>query len=134
MAALGANVRVILADGLVDPLPPCEAVFYDPARRDGGKRHLATEAYTPAPREVMARFQNLPLAFKLAPGIAWNDLGSYEGEAEFVSLDGELKECTLWLGSFATKKRRATVLPSGISLAADEVIYDREIASPQPFI
>src|SRR5262249_20139991 len=60
---------------------------------------------------------------------AWDDLRQLDAEAEFISVDGELKECCLWFGDMRTNGRRATVLPAGASLAAD-VPADAEPAGP----
>lgn len=38
-------------------------------------------------------------------------------EIELISLDGECKEATVWFGSLATCRRRATVLPDGATWA-----------------
>jgi hypothetical protein len=57
---------------------------------------------------------------KLAPGVPWSELERFGGESEFVSLAGELKECVLWLGPLRHIARRATVLPSGETLAAEK--------------
>ncbi|QJW99997.1 THUMP-like domain-containing protein [Frigoriglobus tundricola] len=56
---------------------------------------------------------------KIAPGVAQADLRAIDAEAEFVSLNGELKECVLWFGAARTAARRATVLPAGETLFAD---------------
>jgi SAM-dependent methyltransferase len=132
-AALGLNVRLLVADALVDKLPMADAIFCDPGRREGGKRHIVSDSYSPSPRDVIERFPDTPLGFKLAPGIPWSDLGRFEGEAECVSLGGELKECRLWLGPLATGVRRATVLPSGITLSGN-VVFDRDLREPGKFI
>ena len=48
--------------------------------------------------------------------------GKFPGaEIELISLSGECKEATVWYGELASdgEVRRATVLPAGISIAAD---------------
>ncbi len=132
-AALGLDITVHVVDGLVDEFPPCDALFCDPARRDGDHRYLDTDAYAPSPCEVVERFR-VPIGFKLAPGIARSDLARYDGEAEFVSLDGELKECALWLGPLAQCERRATILPSGASLTGSDTFEARETTPPLQFL
>ena len=57
---------------------------------------------------------------KIAPGVAWGDVAHLGAEVEFVSVGGELKECVLWFGALRTVARRATLLPDGAALAADE--------------
>jgi SAM-dependent methyltransferase len=98
-------------DILTDALPKADAAFADPGRRAAGQRYLSLRDYLPPPEEVVARFPaGFPLAFKLAPGIHLKEVETFGGEVEFVELDGELKECVLWLGDLGTPGRRATLL------------------------
>ncbi len=123
---LRERARLVQADVLQVPLDGVEAVFIDPDRRPGGARQLAPAAYQPALPDVLARLPaGLGLAAKLAPGVAWADLAGLGGEAEFVSVAGELKECVAWLGPLRSTARRATVLPAGAGLAA-------EVPAPAP--
>ena len=109
----GHGGNFIRADLLTDPLPLVPAAFADPGRRAEGKRFLALQDYSPPPGELLARLPKVfPIGFKLAPGASWEDLALYPGEAEFISVDGELKECALWLGELRTTARRATLLMS----------------------
>jgi hypothetical protein len=59
------------------------------------------------------------LGVKVAPGAPWDELRRFDAEAEFISADGELKECVLWLGNLKSAGRRATVLPGTATLSAD---------------
>jgi hypothetical protein len=123
----GESVRVHVADLLTDPLPDVPAAFADPGRRADGRRFLAVRDYLPPPAELLRRLPaGFPIAFKLAPGVTWADLEAFDGEVEFVSVNGELKECVLWLGELRTANRRATVLAppaewgggAGVSMSA----------------
>ena len=114
------KVRVRTADVLKDDLLPMDAYFCDPSRRAEGKRFLSLSDYLPAPQEVLIRLPGFPAAFKLAPACPLEDLSGFDGEIEFISLDGELKECVLWLNGMQTSRLRATALPSGLTIAADE--------------
>jgi hypothetical protein len=117
---LRPRARLVRGDALQVPLDEAEAVFIDPDRRVAGERQLSLAACRPALPEVLARLPaGLPVAAKLAPGVPWRELAALGGEAEFVSVAGELKECLLWLGGLRTTARRATVLPGGDTLAAD---------------
>lgn len=133
-AVLGAEIPVLRADARAGVLPHCDAIYCDPARRTGGKRYLNTDDYSPSPRDIIARFPDRPIGFKLAPGIARTDLARFDGEAEFVSFAGELKECRLWKGELATTRHRATLLPGGDSLATHEIPVSRTIVEPQRYI
>lgn len=122
-AAVGLDERICVheADALSVELPPVRAVFADPSRRDGGNRHLDPENYTPPLSAIRARFaRDFPLGVKIAPGVAWDQIVGVGSEVEFVSVNGELKECVLWFGPLRTTTRRATVLPAGLSLTADK--------------
>jgi hypothetical protein len=116
----GVAAEVRIADVLTTDLSSLTAAFCDPGRRVGGRRVLDLADYEPPPKAVCGRFPpGFPLAFKLAPGVPLDPVLEFGGEVEFVSAHGELKECVLWLGPFATAGRRATVLPGGDTLAAD---------------
>lgn len=120
-AAVGltARVKCVRGDALAVPLPDARAAFADPNRRAAGRRFLNPEDYAPSLSALRARFAPaFPLAVKVAPGIAHADI-PIDAEAEFVSLNGELRECVLWFGALHTVARRATVLPSGDALAGE---------------
>lgn len=122
-AALGFADRVTVheADALTRPLPGVRAAFADPARRADGRRHLSPEDYTPPLTAIRGRFApDFPLGVKAAPGVGRADIADLGAEAEFISLAGEMKECVLWFGPLRTAARRATVLPAGNTLFADE--------------
>jgi hypothetical protein len=120
---------------LTDPLPRVDAFFCDPGRRADGRRFLSVADYQPPPAAVLARFPpGFPAAFKLAPGVPWDDLHAFDGEAEFISLDGELKECVLWLGPLKTCRVRATALPSGETLAAVEPAAPPPTSEPLHYV
>ncbi len=124
----GHTGNFIRADLLTDPLPLVPAAFADPGRRAEGKRFLALADYSPPPGELIARLsKKFPIGFKLAPGAPWEDLALYPGEVEFIAVDGELKECALWLGELRTVARRATLLTSdgGRQTFAAEVPAER---------
>lgn len=114
------KVSFVAGDLLTVALPELDAAFLDPDRRPGGRRHLRIRDYAPPLDAVRARLPaEFPLGVKVAPGAPWDELQNYEAEAEFVSVEGELKECVLWFGSLKTASRRATILPLGASLSAD---------------
>lgn len=109
-------------DVLTLPLPPADAAFVDPSRREGERRVLDPNRYLPPLGAVRNRFPSgFPLAAKIAPGVAWADIERLDAEVEFISLDGELRECVLWFGPLRSSSRRATVLTTATThtLAAD---------------
>jgi hypothetical protein len=116
-------------------LPDVQAAFADPARRCEGKRHLDSESYAPPLSSLRARFPaNFPLGVKIAPGVALDRIAGLDAEIEFVSLDGELKECVLWFGPLRTTGRRATVLPSGRSIYAEEPRSMPQVVSVREYV
>jgi hypothetical protein len=41
-----------------------------------------------------------------------------EGETEFISEQGECRDQTIWFGELRTARRRATIIPAGISITS----------------
>lgn len=122
-------------DASTIPLPQVKAAFADPSRRSSGRRYLDPEDYTPPLSQIRARFpKDFPLAVKIAPGVAWNDIIHLGVEADFVSVDGEMKECVLWFGPLRTTARRATILPGGLTLSADQLVKKQPIGSAQEYV
>ncbi len=131
---LADRVSFVQADILAMSLPRV-AAFADPGRRADGRRFLGMNDYLPPPSAIRERFgANFPLAFKIAPGVAWRDLDGWDSEVEFVSVGGELKECVLWCGPLRTAGRRATVLPGPHTLAAEGPVTGRPPSDPRAFV
>jgi predicted RNA methylase len=114
--ACGVAERITLLQAdLERELPPrVDALFFDPARRRGARRVFALDAYSPPVTLVRRWRQATPaIGVKVAPGVGDDELATLgDLEAEFISLDGELKEAVLWFGSLASPGRRATLLLS----------------------
>ena len=112
--ALGLQnaIKLILHDITNIELPACDGIFFDPSRRVNGRRIWDVEAYLP-PLSTLQRWADVPLrAAKVAPGIPDEQIPA-ECAVEFVSLDGAVREATLWWGAEAAGTRRATLLRSG---------------------
>ena len=119
--ALGLNASFFLAD-LNDGLPfrpaPGQALFFDPARRDGHRRVFSVHDYRPPLGLVTDRLAQWPaIGVKISPGVDLAELDELACEVEFISENGDLKEAVLWFGPLKTARRRATVLPGGHTLA-----------------
>lgn len=136
--ALGLAERISFLRADVEQIdtPAADAIFFDPARRSGGRRVFALADYRP-PVELVGRWlARVPaIGVKLAPGVADDEvaalaerIGRPALETEFISVDGELKEAALWLGPLASAERRATVLRSG----AGSATLDNLAAPPAP--
>lgn len=89
-----------------------DAAFCDPARRRAGtgRRVFDPAAFAPPWDFVLALAARVPrTVVKVAPGID-HALIPPGAEAEWVSVNGDLVEATLWCGPLAEVDRRATVL------------------------
>lgn len=111
LATYGRSAHFVCAD-LRDPLPlpGVPAAFFDPARRDAGRRLFSVRDYVP-PLDVIRRWRFSALAVKLSPGVALDELTPYTqagAGVEFVSAGGELKEAVLWGGELGFAGRWAS--------------------------
>ncbi|MFN0054120.1 MAG: THUMP-like domain-containing protein [Planctomycetales bacterium] len=117
-----------------DPSGWC--VHLDPDRRArGGARAVRIEDYVPD-LEFMRKLMESSRggAIKLSP--ACNFGGKFpDAEVELVSWQGECKEATIWFGELRESADwRATVLPSGESLAGNPLDYESCLAEPAQFV
>ncbi len=104
-----ADAMVTLASGRID----AQALFVDPARRDGrGKRHDPHD-YSPPLDDVLAlRGQWPDLGIKLGPALPHSAVPP-EAEAQWVSIDGDVVEMGLWMGSLATSNGHSALVIRG---------------------
>jgi hypothetical protein len=132
---LGNRATFVRGDLLLLPLPSVEAIFFDPARRSGGRRRLAVEDYQPPLETVRRWLPHVPaVGVKLAPGVNRVDLAGYDAEIEFLSVDGELKECVLWFGPLRTTGRRATLLPGRHTLTTEGAVPAPSLSPPLAYL
>ena len=122
LSALGLEGGVVVADATRYPRDGGRPVFADPARRGATGRVFDPAAYSPSwgfVRELLSA----TAVVKVAPGIP-HALVPAGVEAEWVSVDGQLKEAALWSGASAGCLRRATVLstasPAATMTEADD--------------
>jgi hypothetical protein len=121
------GVRAVVADVRDVPLTGCDAVFIDPARRDGDRRFRAGVCEPPL-EWCLGLTERVPaVCVKAAPGLP-AELIPAGWEAEFIADGRDLKEAVLWSPAFASVSgasvpgasvaglRRATVLPGGTVL------------------
>ena len=121
--ALGLGDHAHVREGDVNEVEPGAhpLLFCDPARRSGRGRVFDPTAYSP-PWDVATTLAKEAGAacLKAAPGIPHEAL-SPAAHAEWISVDGELKETALWFGALAKgPRRRATVLHERPGLVASE--------------
>lgn len=114
VAALGLPVDVHCGDATAVDLSEVDAVFCDPARRANGRRVFDPAAFSPPWSFVASLPDRVPMTvLKVAPGIEHGLLPA-GAEAEWVSVDGDLVEATVWCGPLARVPRRATILRDGV--------------------
>ena len=120
---LADRVSVLCEDVTMCDLMGYDAAFLDPSRRTTERRVFNVADYQPPWSfigDLVRRVRNVGV--KVAPGIP-HALVPPEAEAEWVSLDGDVKEAALWFGALrdGATPRRATLLPSGATLIASEM-------------
>ncbi|MGQ0847240.1 MAG: THUMP-like domain-containing protein [Sporichthyaceae bacterium] len=128
MAAANSGGPVECADATARELGEA-AVFVDPARRTTRGRVFDPASYRPPWTFVLDVLSSRPAgAAKVAPGIA-HEIVPPGVETEWVSLHGEVKEAALYGGALTGGvRRRATLLPSGATLAS--AVADYEVDPP----
>ncbi len=117
---LDDHVTVRCDDATTTDLTGYDAAFLDPARRTAARRVFNVADYQPPWSFIAALVDRIEdVGVKVAPGIPHN-LVPPNAEAEWVSLNGDVKEAALWFGALraANVTRRATLLPSGATLTA----------------
>ncbi|MGE5193672.1 MAG: THUMP-like domain-containing protein [Deltaproteobacteria bacterium] len=135
--AYGVDSRVTVACRDVATIDPGDALIHiDPDRRtQAAGRAVRVEDYMP-PLETLQRMTRTLRggAVKLSP--ASNFGGKFfDVEIELVSLHGECKEATIWFGELrGSESWRATVLPSGETLAAEPLDFAAEISPPLRYV
>jgi hypothetical protein len=92
----------------------CEAVYIDPDRRATGKRQTQLDNISPnfeTIKKIVEKYHNVVV--KLSPLLDYEDELLSDYCFEFVSHQGELKECLLKTGQLMNKKQ-AVLLPQNI--------------------
>lgn len=77
-----------------------DAVWADPARRGPRGRIADPERWSPPLSAVLERTRALPAGIKVAPGIAHDRLPP-DAHAQWVSVDGEVVEASIWTHALA---------------------------------
>jgi len=134
LALIAANARAlhcadrisVLRADVRRPAWRVPAAWADPGRRVDGRRLFNPEQLQP-PLSALLRQRwshHGNLGVKLMPGLAHAAIPP-NAEAEWISLNGELKEAVLWFGDLVREPvRRATVLPAGVELVATDAQAD----------
>ncbi|MFT5367803.1 MAG: hypothetical protein ACI8V2_002764 [Candidatus Latescibacterota bacterium] len=109
------NIHPICTD-VSQWIPPCDAIFMDPGRRQNNRRLYALSDYHPPVNLEHLQTITPNIGIKVAPGLPESDIPP-NCEVEFISESGSCKEALLWFGNLQSgPKRRATLLPEGHTL------------------
>jgi hypothetical protein len=109
---LGERITVRMGD-VTQAAIEADAAWFDPARREGGRRVASPDDYLP-PLSFAASLPCGFVAAKVAPAVDHDVAGDIDADLEFLSDSGECKEALLWLGGFrAAGGVRATILHEG---------------------
>lgn len=107
VSVLEADVTAIDIEAL-----GAEGYFADPARREGSTRLSHPNQWSPPLDTVLSWSRLGPLGVKLAPGIAYEMLPA-DSETQWVSVDGEVVEATVWCGDLAAQPARSALVIRG---------------------
>ncbi|MFC4563131.1 SAM-dependent methyltransferase [Nocardiopsis mangrovi] len=139
-AALGLAGRARVRGGDVALVAPGDygAVFCDPARRGKKGRIFDPHAYSPPWGTAMDLARGASAAcVKAAPGIP-HELVPDGASAEWISVDGDVKEAALWFGALSDVPRRATLLRGDgrgpATLTADPGLGAPPVAAPGRYL
>lgn len=117
------SVHVVHGDARNADLGDIEALWWDPARRDGTTRLSDPGQWSPPLTEIFEKAQTIPSGIKLAPGID-RQLLPTGAEWQWVSVDGDVVEVVVWTGVLA----RPGVGRAALVLRGDTA---HEMTSPQ---
>lgn len=105
------NVTVLNSGAEDVDLSDVDAVWLDPARRDGATRLKNPADWSPSLDFAFSLAERMAVGIKLGPGID-RGLIPEDAEAQWVSADGDVVELGLWFGALARPgiRRAALVL------------------------
>lgn len=138
---VGSNFQPVLSDVRCLRLSRGTIAFFDPSRRGAqGQRQFSVTRYSPPLSTIDAWIAGgVGLGVKVSPGVDLTEVAGYDCEVEFISERGELKEALLWFGVLRQPgiKRRATLMPQGLSLTDRELRIDEQavaVTEPRAFV
>lgn len=113
---LGLSAQFSVADARETLPAGYDLHFFDPARRtETGKRIYDVEQYIP-PLSLIKSWSVSQIMVKLSPGVDLSQLNDYGGMVEFISVNGDLKEAVLHVGTLTDAHPVATLL-------TDDTVY-----------
>ena len=112
--AIFENAKAINEDVTKIDLTKHQALFFDPARRNSKARLFNPQDFSPNFDWVIDQAKQKPSGIKLGPGHPHNQIPE-EAEAQWVSVDGDLVELSLWFN----ETRRPEVKRSALLITKD---------------
>jgi hypothetical protein len=112
--AIFENVEVKNEDVTKLDLTQQEALFFDPARRNSKARLFNPQDFAPNFNWVIEQAKQKPSGIKLGPGHPHNQIPE-EAEAQWVSVEGDLVELSLWFN----ETKRPEVKRSALLITKD---------------
>lgn len=124
------NATVLHAEAESVDRTGVQAIWLDPARRDGVKRLKNPADWSPSLNFAFSLAKQLPVGLKLGPGID-RGLIPEDSEAQWISVGGETVELGLWFGALARSgiRRAALVLGHG---GSNELTSDSDSVDAPP--
>ena len=114
------NARVVNADLTDVPLDDVDALWLDPARRDGVRKLSRPDDWSPSLDVALELSHARPAGIKLAPAMD-RALIPDSHEAQWVSDGGDVVEVVLWSGALARDGIRRAALVLGADGGAHEL-------------
>ena len=122
------NATVVHGDAAGFDVTGFDGVYLDPARRDGTRRLSNPADWSPSLDTAFGFAATLPTGVKLAPGMD-RSLIPDDAEAQWVSVDREVVEVSVWFGVLARPSvRRSALLLGGQGAAELSAAGDSEDA------
>ncbi len=112
------DARVVHGDALENEPADVEGLWFDPARRGGGKRQADPADWSPPLDAVFARAAAKPTGVKLGPALD-HALIPEGVEAQWISAGREVVELVLWTGALARDGVGRAALVLGAEGAAE---------------
>ncbi|MER3390322.1 MAG: class I SAM-dependent methyltransferase [Microcella sp.] len=119
------GARVEHGDATAVDLDGVDGIWLDPARREGARRLADPGDWAPRLDTALDLAERRPAGIKLGPGMDRSLLPS-SGEAQWVSLGGDVVELVLWSGSLARPGIRRAALVLGADDSAHELIAEHD--------
>lgn len=135
-AGLADLFTVECGDATAFDVSQVDGVFCDPARRatGTGRRIFDPRAYSPPWDFVTGLAERVPrTVVKVAPGLE-HALIPAGAEAEWVGVDGDLVEATLWCGELAEVPRRASVYRGEVHQLTGSGADDAPVGPPRRYL